>query len=220
MSNTRRYVPSEIWGDRLHTEKFEYHHIDDFMMAPCPSYELCSGCGWHRPMPDGIIIAVDGACRDNGSPNARAAYGVYFNIDSKFNSAGLFEEGPMTNQRAEISAAIEACMLCIRMLSTPNFDQEIKQIVIKSDSTYLVDSMVTHVAKWRLNNYTSSRGRPVVNGDLLRSLDQCVIGLEEQGVDVRFWHVPRAQNKQADKLANAALHGVDYKKFTQEDLLD
>lgn len=171
-------------------------------------------------MPDGIIIAVDGACRDNGSPNARAAYGVYFNIDSKFSSAGLLEEGPMTNQRAEISAAIEACRLCIRMLSTPNFDQEIKQIVIKSDSTYLVDSMMTHVEKWRLNNYTSSRGRPVVNGDLLRSLDQCVIWLEQQGLDVRFWHVSRAQNKQADKLANAALDGVDYQKFTQEDLLD
>lgn len=220
MSNTRRYVPSEIWGDRLHTEKFEKHYIDDFMMAPCPCCELCSDCGWHRPMLDGIIIAVDGACRDNGSPNARAAYGVYFNIESQFNSAGLLKEGPMTNQRAEISAAIEACALCVQMLTTPNFSQEIKQIVIKSDSAYLVDSMVTHVQKWRLNNYTSSRGRPVVNGDLLRGLDEGVIWLEEKGVDVRFWHVPRVQNKQADKLANAALDGVDYKKFTQEDLLD
>jgi ribonuclease HI len=40
----------------------------------------------------------------------------------------------MTNQRAEITAAIEACKLCYRILTTLNLDQEIRQIVIKSDS--------------------------------------------------------------------------------------
>ena len=80
--------------------------------------------------------------------------------------------------------------------------------------------MVTHVEKWRLKNYTSSRGRPIVNGDLLRGLDECVVWLERQGVDMRFWHVPRAQNKQADGLANAAPDRVDYKKFTEDDLFD
>jgi ribonuclease HI len=81
--------------------------------------------------------------------------------------------------------------------------------------------MVEYVEKWRLNNYTSSRGRPVVNADLLRGLDGCLTWLEEEkGVDMRFWHVPREQNMQADKLANAALDGVDYKQFTQDDLFD
>jgi ribonuclease HI len=221
MSNTRRYVPSETWGDRLHIEKFEKHRIDDFMLAPCPCCGHCSHCGFHKPRMDGIIIAIDGACRENGRPNARAAYGVYFNIDSKFNRAGLLDEGPMTNQRAEITAAIEACKLCHQLLNTPDLLQEIEQIVIKSDSAYLVNSMVTHVEKWRLNNDTSSRGRPVVNGDMLRNLDAWLVWLEEEkGVDVRFWHVPRAQNKQADKLANAALDGVDYKQFTRDDLFD
>lgn len=39
-------------------------------------------------------------------------------------------------------------------------------------------------------------------------------------MDVRFWHVLRTQNKQADKLANAALDGVDHKQFSGFDLLD
>ena len=220
MSNARRYVPSEIWGDRLHSDKFERHEISDFMPAPCPGCELCPKCGFHLPRADAIIIAVDGACRDNGYPNARAAYGVYFNIDSEYNSAGLLDEGPMTNQRAEITAAIEACKLCYQMVNTPNFPQETKQVVIKSDSAYLVNSMVEYVEKWRLNNYTSSRGRPVVNVDLLRDLDERVVWLEDEGVNMRFWHVPRAQNQQADKLANAALDGVDYKQFTRDDLFD
>jgi ribonuclease HI len=213
-------VPSEIWGGSLHSEKFEKRRTEDFMLAPCPCCDHCSHYGFHKPRIDGIIIAVDGACRDNGKPNARTAYGVYFNIDSRFNRAGLLSQGPMTNQHAEITAAIEACKLCHELLNTPDLLQEIERIVIKSDSAYLVNSMVTHVGKWRLNNYTSSRGRPVVNGDLLRSLDQYVVWLEEKGVDVRFWHVPRTQNQQADKLADAALDGVDYKQFTWDDLFD
>lgn len=56
---------------------------------------------------------------------------------------------------------------------------------------------------------------------MLRNLDAWLVWLEEEkGVDVRFWHVSRAQNKQADKLANAALDGVDYKQFTRDDLFD
>lgn len=221
MSNSRRFVPSEIWGDGLNIDKLEKHAIEtNFMLAPCPGCEPCPCCGFYESHTDGIIIAVDGACRDNGRSNARAAYGVYFNIDSKYNTAGLLAEGPMTNQRAEITAAIEACRLCVLMLHNPNFDQKIRQIIIKSDSAYLVNSMVEYVEKWRLNGYTSSRGRPVVNADLLRGLDGCVVCLEEEDVDVRFWHVPRAQNQQADKLANAALDGVDYKQFTWDDLFD
>lgn len=123
----------------------------------------------------------------------------------------------MTNQRAEITAAMEACRLCFEMLKTPNFDQQIRHIVIKSDSVYLVNSMVEWVEKWRDNDYKTYRGTPVVNRHLLRCLDEWVFCLENMGVDVRFWHVLRPQNKQADKLANAALDGVDHRQFTADD---
>ncbi|KAM0701255.1 hypothetical protein Q7P35_011616 [Cladosporium inversicolor] len=180
-----------------------------FTSSPC--------CGFHTALPDGIVIAVDGACRDNGHPCARAAYGVYFNMGSNYNSAGLLDEGPMTNQRAEITAALEACKICYEILTTPDLDQEIRQIVIKSDSVYLVNSMVEWVEKWRDNDYKPRRGTPVVNRDLLSRLDEWVARLERMGVDVRFWHVLRPQNKQADKLADAALDGVDDRQFTGDD---
>ena len=125
----------------------------------------------------------------------------------------------MTNQRAEITAAIEACKLCYRILTTLNLDQEIRQIVIKSDSVYLVNSMVEWIEKWKDNGYKSYRGTHVVNKDLIRYLDDWVVCLENMGVDVRFWYVPRTQNNQADKLANAALDGVDYTQFTKDDFL-
>lgn len=123
----------------------------------------------------------------------------------------------MTNQRAEITAALEACKICYEILTTPDLDQEIRQIVIKSDSVYLVNSMVEWVEKWRDNDYKPRRGTPVVNRDLLSRLDEWVARLERMGVDVRFWHVLRPQNKQADKLADAALDGVDDRQFTGDD---
>lgn len=222
MPNTRRYVPAEIWGDMLHSERLERHRTgEDFLPASNPDCGLCPNCGFHTALPDGIVIAVDGACRDNGHSGSRAAYGIYFNLESKFNSAGILDEQPITNQRAELTAAIEACKLCYQILKDPSVDQEIRQIVVKSDSAYLVSSMVDWVEKWRDNGYKTYRRTPVVNRDLLCRLDEWVTWLKRvEGIDVRFWHVLRMQNKQADKLANAALDGVDHKQFSGFDLFD
>jgi hypothetical protein len=57
----------------------------------------------------------------------------------------------------------------------------------------------------RLSN---SNSRPVVNEDLHRCLDTAVLCLNTLGVHVQFWHVPREQKWEADKLAKAALNGT------------
>lgn len=96
----------------------------------------------------------------------------------------------------------------------------IKQIVIKSDSAYLVNGIVKNIQRWRLNNYTTARGRPIANNNLICYLDERITILESRGVSVRFWHVLRMHNKQADKLTRAAADGVDWRQFTREDLVD
>lgn len=217
MSEERSFVPKELWGDKLDITHFENpYKSDDFVYAPCPCCETCPDCGYHGAPTDGIIVAVDGACPDNGRSNARAGYGVYFNAKSSFNTAGLLEKAPFTNQRAEIFAACVAITKCKGMLD----DHGIKWIVIKSDSAYLVNNIVTNVQKWRVNGYKTARGTPVVNGDLFQQLDGLVTSLANRGVFVRFWHVLRDQNKQADKLANAAVGGIDWEKFTEGDFTD
>lgn len=221
MSTDRSYVPSEIWGDEPNIAAFENPLTNpDFVYTPCPCCGICDHCGYQRPSKGGITVAVDGACRSNGRDSAHAGYGVYFNATSPWNFAEKLHHAPFTNQRAELLAAKTALLLCMRMMDDDATGHEMKQIVIKSDSAYLVNGMVTHGRKWRLNDYTSSRGRPVVNGDLFRWLDERVTKMENRGVRVRFWHVPRAQNKQADKLANAAIDGVDWMQFTRDEMLD
>jgi len=36
------------------------------------------------------------------------------------------------------------------------------------------------------------------------ALDECVTSLEQDDIEVGFWHVPRAYNKMADSLAKHA----------------
>lgn len=56
-----------------------------------------------------MVVHIDGACRNNGKPNARAAYGVYFGPGSPHNTQGLLAASlPQTSTRAEIEALGQA----------------------------------------------------------------------------------------------------------------
>jgi ribonuclease HI len=76
------------------------------------NFVRCSRCSVHH---DGIVIAADGACRANGSADARAAVGVYVGDGSAYNFRAClhhdyfrYAAAPATNQRAELLAGIRA----------------------------------------------------------------------------------------------------------------
>jgi ribonuclease HI len=166
---------------------------------------------------DAIIIATDGACRNNGYPDAEAACGIFCNVNSNNNKSFKLTDARPTNQRAELYAAVHALRTARNMFANGNLNRHLSEVVIKTDSAYLVNSMTSYIIKWRNNDYTNARGLPVVNQDLFRELDVICNRLADIGVQARFWRVPRDQNMQADKLANAALDGVDWKTFSEDD---
>ncbi|KAK2610245.1 hypothetical protein N8I77_003694 [Diaporthe amygdali] len=56
-----------------------------------------------------VVVSIDGACRDNGKPMARASWGVFFGPGSRFNSSSrLSPSCPQTSSRAEIEALSQA----------------------------------------------------------------------------------------------------------------
>jgi len=68
-----------------------------------PTSENPTNCGGP------IVLSTDGACPNNGTPLARAAYGVFHGHDSRMNESKLISEfDPQTNQFAELSAAVSA----------------------------------------------------------------------------------------------------------------
>lgn len=162
-----------------------------------------------------MIVAVDGACRHEGCLDAKAAYGIYFNAETGSNTAGLFYQAPITNQRADIYAAFKALDICRRTLhshgpSALGRGWGMLPVIIQSDSAYLVKAATTLIGVWRRNDYRTSEGASVANEDLFRKLDETKTELERCGVHVRFRHVRRSRHrsKQAERMANSALDKV------------
>lgn len=152
-------------------------------------------------MLDMLVVSVDGACPNNGKRNTikQASLGVYFGPDSSWNISGLVPpEYKQTNQVAELYAAFQA-MVSLDSLFKESEDTMLKTktVIVITDSTYMADGMCKHIWK-RLRDGANY----VQNYSLLSRLHQKILELEATGVEVKIWDVDRAENKEADRLAN------------------
>lgn len=124
---SRRYVPSEIWRSGYDLQDLEcYVASNRFVLGRCDACEICYfDCQPHRETQrvpcleaewcdcreartahgDAIIIATDGACRNNGYANAEAACGIFCNVNSNNNKSFKLNDARPTSQRAELYAA-------------------------------------------------------------------------------------------------------------------
>ena len=147
-------------------------------------------------------VYVDGACLDNGTPWARAGYGLWFGNNHPRNCFGIFP-GRQTNQRAEIHAAIVALSIAI--------EEQIDSLEILTDSMYVIQGATSLIEMWRNNDWLNSRGEPVANLDKWLELDDAMDYYGGCGGDLSFYHVPGHSgdfgNMQADRMARvAAIH--------------
>lgn len=153
-----------------------------------------------------MVVSIDGACRDNGTPTARASWGVFFGPGSRFNSSGrLSPSCPQTSSRAEIEALSQA-IDAIRGIS--HGDLTLQEIKIRSDSEYLCQAMSMWVEEWIEDDGLRPNGQPVAHFEKLKeihgAIDEMTYG-DDGGLQFQFWHVPRGENREADALANSAL---------------
>lgn len=107
----------------------------------------------------GIIeIYTDGACANNPGRGGWAA--ITIDNDGIHKIAGGSKD--TTNQRMELTAAIKAL-------------QELKEpceVIIYTDSKYLINGITKWIHSWRDRNWHKSDGKPVKNRDLWVALDQ------------------------------------------------
>ena len=142
--------------------------------------------------PEVTEVYTAGACqRTPGGPG-----GWGWVVDER--TFGLGGEPATTNQRMEISAALEAC----RAL------RDRPRLVVFSDSTYVVNCMTKgwH-RKWTSNGWLNSSKQPVANRDLWEPL----IEVADERVEFRWvkGHSGVALNEIADRLANAGMLGTE-----------
>ncbi|KAL2642410.1 hypothetical protein R1flu_009997 [Riccia fluitans] len=148
-----------------------------------------------------VVIAIDGACRGNGTPNATAAYGVFFGRNSRYNEWDLLPVNErQTSQNAEIYAAQQALERARAYLI-----DDLTTVNLITDSSYLTKSMTEYIYKWLRNGFRASgNGLRIVNADAVYHLNSTIEFFNNCDVEVLFWNVRREQNTDADRLANLA----------------
>jgi len=142
-------------------------------------------------------IYTDGACTGNPGPGG---WGVVI----YFNDGSIHEIGEpcdcTTNNRMEIEAAIAA----LRYLQT---SEKNEQITLYTDSEYLINCVTKWVTGWKAKGWKKADGKPVVNQDLLVTLD------ELNSHHIKWQHVRghsgNVGNERCDMIARAFANGTE-----------
>jgi len=145
----------------------------------------------NQQLPDAITIYTDGACLGNPGKGGWAAVLLYKN-----HSKEIFgNQAHTTNNRMELTAVIEA-------LKTV---KKSSNIVVYTDSTYVKDGITSWLARWKQNNWQTSKKSPVKNIDLWQELD-----LQSKDHQINWqWvkaHNGNHYNEKVDYLARKSAH--------------
>jgi ribonuclease HI len=201
----RVFDPTTRYGRDVTLDMIEIGHKNDEFTylacdheAPCPNHGLPAHLNC-------IVIAVDGACRGNGTAEARGAAGIFVGKKSTYNRSVPVGAQGATNQTTELMAGLLGLHQAMAIARSGDLGEEpLDTVVIKADSEYLVKGMTERVLRWERNGYRTSRGEAVKNAGLFRELQTQVQALDALAVEVLFWQVPRVRNQEADRLANEA----------------
>lgn len=139
-----------------------------------------------------VEIFCDGACSGNPGPGGYGAILRYGRHEKEI-SGGAKET---TNNRMELSAAIEALRLLTRPCS----------VTITTDSQYLVKGMTEWIEGWQRKGWRNSKKEPVVNRDLWELLLELTRPHIVQWKWVRG-HAGHAENERCDQLARDGIPG-------------
>ena len=137
---------------------------------------------------------TDGACKGNPGPGG---WGAVLRTSDAKGCAREKElsggENPTTNNRMELTAAIEA----LSALKKPC------RVAISTDSRYVMDGLTKWIHGWRKNGWRTADKKPVKNAELWQAL---LAASERHRVEWTWvkGHAGHPENERADKLASDA----------------
>ena len=150
-----------------------------------------------------VNIYTDGACINNGLPDAKGGMGVFSqDMDLELSIPWEMEVEP-TNQRCEMGAVVYAL---ISIKKTEPSQDTVFQIL--SDSEYVVKGMNEWMRHWKNRGWKTAKGKEVKNRWLWELLDS-----QSKGLNVIFKHVRGHSgvlgNEKADSLALSAAESLN-----------
>ena len=164
-----------------------------------------------------IYVYTDGACSNNGKPNAKAGAGVFFGEGDSRNLAKRVE-GKQTNNVAELSAIIMAYHILENEIEAG------KNILICSDSNIAIGWCTTTGRKYANKNWKKKKGE-IPNVELIKK----AYDLFNNKSNIQFLKVAAhtggsdkhsVGNDGADKLANQAIGVFECPYNTKKIYLD
>ena len=142
-----------------------------------------------------VDIFTDGACRGNPGPGG---YGSIIRIQDKEQELSGSAKNT-TNNIMELTAAVVA----LKQLKEPC------EIVLTSDSQYLVKGMTEWIKKWIKTGWVTTDKQPVKNRDIWLELDRLSRPHKISWKWVRG-HQGHIENERCDRLANMAIDKTNY----------
>lgn len=144
-----------------------------------------------------VEIFTDGACRGNPGPGGWAAL-----LKIEFNGEVIEKlvqgaEGDTTNNRMELTAAIEG----LKSLKRPC------EVSLTTDSQYVRQGITKWISSWKKNGWKTSQKQPVKNQDLWVELDR-VIDTHQIAWHWVKGHSGHEENEQVDQAANDAIDAM------------
>jgi ribonuclease HI len=138
-----------------------------------------------------VEIYTDGACSGNPGPGG---WGVVLAYGEHERELFGGDPGPTTNNRMELTAAIEA----LEALTRP------AQVRLHTDSSYVRNGISSWLPGWKRNGWMTAERKPVKNADLWQRLDAARARHEVEWRWVRG-HAGDPGNERADALANRGM---------------
>lgn len=144
-------------------------------------------------------VYTDGACVNNGKPNAMSGIGIFFGKDDSRNVSSTIE-GKQTNNTAELTAILNTYSIIRSDVNSG------KIVVIVTDSEYAIKCVTTTGDKCHTDNWKKNMPN--------KELVQQVYNTYRQLDNVKFMYIRAHTNKNdvhsigndgADKLANLAI---------------
>lgn len=145
-----------------------------------------------------MTIFTDGAARGNPGPGG---WGAVIADGVRVAELGG-SESPTTNNRMELTAAIEA----LRLVS------EGGSADIMTDSSYLINGATKWIHNWRQNGWKTKTKEPVQNADLWKTLGELLAPREVSWKHVSG-HTGIPGNERANDIAEHYADGVPIKLF-------
>jgi len=201
----KKFETLEAAQEFVNLHKTPDFFIKKFGLFP-PAPAILSESESLKPSSDALVVFTDGACSNNGKPNAKAGYSVVWPDYPDYSHAERLPASEMqTNNRAEYTGFLQA--LKTATVIDPTLS---KKLYIYTDSMLLVNSITKWMKKWKLNGWKTATHEPVKNKDLLEEIDRLVFARSKVIVEHVMAHTNNTDwkskyNNEADRLARDSL---------------